>query len=1098
MVVGCKNSFAFSAAVALATLARTAPVDNFPLNSQLPPVARISEAFEFIFSPITFSSPSDITYRLENAPKWLSIDSDSRRLFGTPNDDDVPPGEVVGVPIQLVAEDETGSTTATPTLVVSRNKPPKISIPLSEQLPKLGTYIAPSSIHFHPSIEFSFSFDKHTFRTDSGDGGLNYYAVSGDNVPLPSWITFNTDDLTFSGKTPPFESLVQPPQTFTFQLVASDVVGFASVSAPFSIVVGNHELTADPPVVKLNATQGKNFEFKGLQDVLKLDNDTLKPEDVDTIAALDLPSWMSFDDKTWVLKGKPDDNAESTNVTISVTDKYTDTLNLTVSVHFSLFLSDIPDLDLKSGDDFKFDLKKYLSNPSDIRVTMKNDKDSPWAEFNTSSFILSGSVPEPKSAKSVSMPHVIFNATSKHTNDTETKTMNIHIDSPSPSSHESSPKPSNEPEDDGQEESNKNLLWLLVIPIFLAFAGIILLLFHIRRRRHQPRRLQVSGPVAGSFMAHRPGSYDKGSGSGQTERTMVNVAPPRLSKATLSAQNARASAGATNQRASRTETNSSLTGNVLPHAMMAMYSRAKSPEHSVILERSSPLSGEHSQPSPPQFIGATDEISLLSDTSLGDGDAYIVQAQSYTIPRGPRQDPSRNLSVPTNHEPFSIQNTPEIAYIAGGRHDSSSDDAVPPPIGYAVQPKPAQQEDSGLTLRDVGKRISNLWKRESKVQLPEEQARNSMQSDSTTYTSILTSGLTGGLEEEATTSTNVVARPTIIHIPSRPGEARQVSRRISESSPLFGGRSIVQSPRNFGLVNRSPETVVQASPELPPNLEDLADPRPSDSSWDRIARNSLGIAYKDLITEPEKVVPRQESPVDPAQDENWIIHNRVQDLLSPGQWIQPNTSVNVNMVGIARTSPFNTSSELPRLPPTSALAMSKGEGKSRMAMSRRPSQNSTLQSTPSLTSRSDKSDKSYFSRDELFFNAGSRRQKTPGELRALASQTPSSDGWDAPNRPLPETPPARVRAPLGNRPNDAYYGPTGGGGDGGQGFGIENVPSKNWKSMRSLKSAKSLRSVLVDGEGEDDEDAWEDIRPPTTIDGWDDGGDSDGSFTVYI
>ncbi|KAI2464439.1 hypothetical protein F4781DRAFT_71847 [Annulohypoxylon bovei var. microspora] len=1084
MVMGCKNGFALgAAAAALATLAGAAPVDNFPINSQLPPVARISEAFEFIFSPITFSSPSDITYRLENAPKWLSIDSASRRLFGTPSDEDVPPGEVVGVPIELVAEDETGSTTAKPTLVVSRNKPPTISIPLSEQLPKIGTYIAPSSIHFHPSKEFSFSFDEHTFRTDSGDGGLNYYAVSGDNVPLPSWISFNTDDLTFSGKTPSFETLIQPPQTFTFLLVASDVVGFASVSVPFSIVVGNHELTADPPVVKLNATQGKSFEFKGLSDVLKLDENPLKLEDVESIAALDLPPWVSFDNETWMLNGKPDDNAESSNITIAVTDKFTDTLNLTVSIHFSLFLSDLPDLNLKSGDDFSFDLNKYLSNPSEIRVTVKDETDASWAEFNSSSFILSGSVPEPKSAKSASAPHVTFNASSKHTNETETKTMNIKIDSPSPS-HESPPEPSHKPDDDGTDDSNKNLLWLLVIPIFLAFAGIILLLFHIRRRRHHPRRLEVSGPIPGSFMANRPGSYDNGSGSGQTTRTLVNTVPPRLSKGGVYGQNARASA--TNQRASQTASNSSLTGNILPHAMMAMYSRARSPEHSVILEGSS-WSAERSQPSP-QVIGATDEMSLLSDTSLGDGDAYIVQAQSYSIPRGPRQDPYRNLSVPGNPEPFSIQTTPEIAYIAGGRYESDSDEAVPPAIGYAAQPKSEQHEDTGLTLRDVGKRISNLWKRESKIQLPEEQKRNSMHSDSTgktTCTSILTSGLTGGAEEEATTSINMVVKPTIIHIPSRPGEARQVSRRISESSPLFGGRSIIQSPRNFGLANRSPETVIQASPVLPPNLEDFANPRDSDSSWDRIARNSLGIAYKDLITEPEKVVPRQESPVDPAQGENWIIHDRARDLLSPGQWPQPNTSVNVHMVGIARTSPFDTSSELPRLPPTSALAISKGEGKNRMAVSRRPSQHSTLQSTPSLTSRSDKS---YSSRDDQLYT----RQRTPGEMRALASQTPSTaDGWDAPNRPLPETP-VRSRAPLANRANEAYYGLAGGGG---QSSDIENVPSKNWKSTRSLKSAKSLRSVWAD---EDDEDAWEDIRPPTTIDGWDDGGDSDGSFTVYI
>ncbi|KAI1105139.1 hypothetical protein F4804DRAFT_154045 [Jackrogersella minutella] len=1084
MVVRCRNGFALGAAAAAATLVGAVPVDNFPLNSQLPPVARISEAFEFIFSPITFTSPLDITYRLENAPKWLSIDSSSRRIFGKPSDDDVPPGEVVGIPLELVAEDETGSTTAKPTLVVSRNRPPTIAIPVSTQLPKFGTYIAPSSLHLHPSKPFSFSFDEHTFRTDSGDGGLNYYAVSGDNVPLPSWITFNPNDLSFSGETPPFESLVEPPQAFAFQLVASDVVGFASVSATFSLVVGNHELAAEPPVVKLNATQGKPFKYEGLPDVLELDKKPLKQDDVVTITALDLPSWLSFDNKTWALNGTPDEAAESSNITISAIDKYSDTLNLTVSIHFGLFISDLPDLDLKVGKDFSFDLKKYLSKSPDIQVTLESQSEASWAEFNSSSLVLSGSVPEPKSAKSVTMPRVTFNATSKRTNDTETKTMNIHIDSPSPSSHNITPEPSDKPDESDSDDSRKNLLWLLVIPIFLTFVGITCLLFYIRRRRHQPRRLEVSGPIPGSFMDNRPGSYEKG--HIQTVRTM-DIGPPRLSNGGAPTQNLRVSAAPSNQRSSQAA--SSSTGNGMPHAMMAMYSRAKSPEHSVILEASSSADQERgSQPSP-VGTGGTDEISLLSDTSLGEGDAYIVQAQSYTVPRKHRQDPFRNLEVPMSAEPFSIQTTPETAYLTSGRYDSHSNTAVSPVVGYTRRPKSGQEETPTSGLRGVGKRISNLWKRESKNQFPDERKRNSMQSDSTaqtTRTSILTSGVSGVAEEEATTSTNVVARPTIIHIPSRPGEARQMSRRISESSPLFVGRSPTKSPRNFGLENRSPETVVYESPELPPTLEDFTR-HDSDTSWDRIARNSLGIAYKDLITEPEKVVPRQESPVDPAQEENWIIHDRGRDLLSPGQWIQPNTSV--NMVGIARTSPANTSSELPRLPPITASAMPKGEGKGRAAVSRRPSQASTLHNAPSASSRSDVS---YSSRDEQLRINRISRQRTPGEIRAMEARTAFAEhGWEAPNRPLPETPVRPIRAPLASRPNEAYYAPTRGDE---QSSDIENVPSKNWKSTRSMKSAKSLRSVWAD---DDDDDSWEDIRPPTTIDGWGDD-DSDGSFSVYI
>ncbi|KAI1389551.1 uncharacterized protein F4822DRAFT_204617 [Hypoxylon trugodes] len=1076
MVVRCKEVFAFGAATLAATFVGAAPVDYFPINSQLPPVARISEAFEFTFSPITFFSSSNITYRLENAPKWLSIDSDSRRLFGTPSDDDVPFGEVVGIPIELVAEDETGSTTANPTLVVSRNPPPIIAIPASKQIPKFGTYIAPSSLHLHPSKPFSFSFDEHTFRTESGDGGLNYYAVSGDNVPLPSWITFDAKSLSFSGKTPPFESLVQPPQTFTFQLVASDVVGFASISLSFSLVVGNHELTADPPVVKLNATHKKPFEYKDLHDVVQIDKKDPKPDDISTIEALDLPSWLSFDNKTWELKGTPDETAESSNITVAVTDKYSDTLNLTISIHFGLFISDLPDLNLKEGDDFSFDLKKYLSNPSDIEVTLEGELEASWTEFNSSSMILSGTVPKLDSAKSATAPRVAFNASSKHTNETEVKSMNIHVSTP----NSKSPKPSGEPTDSDSEDSKKNLLWLLIIPIFLVFIAITLFLFYIRRRRQQPRRPQVSGPIPGSFIANRPDNRPKN--SDQNIKGFVDIGVRRSDS--TSAQDSRASALVSSQQSVQSSSSLSVNGNGVPHAMMAMYSRAKSPEHSVIFEtRSSWSAGKRSQASP-HGTGRTDEISLLSDTSLGEGDVHIAEAQSYTITRR-TQDTFRGLDVPMSSEPFSIQNTPEIAYRGDRRYDSGSDEAVPPPVGYAVRPKSGQQEEPGFSLRGVSKRISNLWKRESVNQTIEEQKRNSMRSNSTTRTSILTSGVSGVGEEEATTSTNVVARPTIIHIPSRPGEVRQVSRRVSEFSPLFGGRPLTKSPRNFGLTAQPSDPALDETPEQPPNLDDSINPRDSDTSWDRLARNSLGIAYKDLITEPEKTLP----PSNITQEDNWIIHGR-NDLLSPDRWPQLNTSV--NMVGIARTSPYDTSSELPRLPPTTALVTSKGNGK---GMGRRPSRASKinlLHNTPSTSSRSDGS---YVSRDEVLQNSYIHRQRMLGEMRALASQTPSPEtGWEAPDRPLPETPTRPGRTPLASRSNESYYPPVGGGG---QGSGIENVPSKNWKATRSMKSAKSLRSVWADED--DDEDAWEDIRPPTTIDGWDDGGvDSNESFAVYI
>ncbi|KAI2605818.1 uncharacterized protein GGS25DRAFT_523492 [Hypoxylon fragiforme] len=1066
MVVACKDVLALGAAVVIATarLAGAAPLDYFPLNSQLPPVARISQAFEFTFSPLTFYSPFNLTYRLENAPAWLSIDSSSRRLYGTPSDDDIPPGEVVGIPIELVAEDETGATTTSPTIVVSRNPPPTVAIPVSEQLPKFGTYIAPSSLHLHPSSPFSFSFDEHTFRTGSGDGGLNYYAVSDDNVPLPSWITFDAGTLAFSGETPPFESLIQPPQAFTFQLVASDVVGFASISVPFSLVVGVHELTAEPPVIRLNATQGKLLKYDGLPTVLKLDGEPLKEENITTIAALDLPSWLSFDNETWELNGTPDSNAESTNVTIAVVDQHFDDLNLTVAIRFGIFLSDLPDLDLTAGDDFSFDLKKYLSRPSDIQVTIDDDQDAPWARFNSSSLILSGTVPESFTAKSRTAPSITFQATSKSTNETETQVMNIRIAALPPTA---TPEPNNPPPDSSNGDWNRNLLWLLVIPIFLVFIGIIVLLFYVRRRRQgrqEHKRInirEVSGPIPGSFMANQSTLAPD---SDRDFRKMMDLGASRPSDGSVPARDSHATS---DRHSSRSP---SLTGSMMPHAMMAMYSRARSPKHSVILEASSSSStGRDGEPSP-RRIGEPEEGSLLSDTSLGEGDEHIAESHSYVLTQRPQEEISRTLQVPTYSEPFSIQTTPEIAYIAGGKYDSSSEDAVPPPVGYTARRRSEQQQqqprDSGLSLRGVGKRLSNLWNKQSTNQTLDERRRDSIGSNTTTQTtrtSILTSGVSGfsaGAEEEARASTNIVARPTIIHIPSRPGEVRQLSRRIDGSSPLFGGRSLTRSPRNFGLAQGSPEFSIFENPEPPPTLEGFTEPRDSDSSWDRHARDSLGIAYKDLITEPALAPSQREPSEEIAQENNWIMH----DLLSPGQWPQqPNIAV--NMVGIARTSPANISSELPRLPPPMAYGAFGSEAKGRAIEERRPSQGMShiLYHTPSIGSRSDQT---YTS-------------------RAMTSQTPSPEnGWAPPMRPLPQTPTRPIRVPLGDRPNEIFYGE-------GQGS------KKSWKTIRSMKSAKSMHSVWIN-EDDDDEDAWEDIRPPTTIDGWDDYGDSEGSFAVYI
>ncbi|KAK4104178.1 hypothetical protein N658DRAFT_565073 [Parathielavia hyrcaniae] len=299
-----------------ASLSATSPSIVFPINSQVPPVARIGESFSFVLSPSTFTSSSPIPYSLSNAPKWLSVDSDARRLFGTPGPDDVPSGDVAGVPVNLVATDDTGSTTHTATLVVSRASAPTVEIPFEKQAPPdFGTFSSPSAILSGPGEAFS------------------------------------------------------PPQRFPFQVMASDVVGFAGATMGFDIYVGTHQLGAQETVIVLNATRGTLLSFTGLMDTVK----------------------------TGVLP----DEAESTKFTVTLRDTFTNHLNLTILVKLDggtlaagLFTGSLPEFAITPGQPFSFDIRAYLVNPQDTELSVAAGSSYSWIQFDASTATLSGDAPD--------------------------------------------------------------------------------------------------------------------------------------------------------------------------------------------------------------------------------------------------------------------------------------------------------------------------------------------------------------------------------------------------------------------------------------------------------------------------------------------------------------------------------------------------------------------------------------------------------------------------------------------------------------------------------------------------------------------------------
>ena len=222
------------------------------------------------------------------------------------------------------------------TLVISRNPAPAVIIPLEDQLAAFGTYSAPSSILYYPLTPFNITFDPGTFSSSV----LNHYAVTSDNTPLPAWITFDGGSLSFSGKTPDSYSLVEPPQTWGLQLIASDVLGFAGTAIEFNIVVGNHELDFKEGFLSVNASVGKFLNSTGLIGSLYLDGNPANVSDI-VSADANTPDWLKFSNSTFSLSGRPPAGTTSFNVSVTVKDIYGDIASAIVHVPYdpiTLFL----------------------------------------------------------------------------------------------------------------------------------------------------------------------------------------------------------------------------------------------------------------------------------------------------------------------------------------------------------------------------------------------------------------------------------------------------------------------------------------------------------------------------------------------------------------------------------------------------------------------------------------------------------------------------------------------------------------------------------------------------------------------------------------
>ncbi|PLB44025.1 putative transmembrane glyco protein [Aspergillus steynii IBT 23096] len=356
-------------------------VTDYPVNAQLPPVARVLQPFNFTFSRGTFGGVNSNTeYSLSNAPSWLHVDSKNRILSGTPKEEDE------GNPkFDLVASDGSDSASMEVTFIVTKDEGPKPGKPLLPQLEGIGATSAPSTILIHSGDSFSITFDSDTFINTRPS--TVYYGTSPENVPLPSWIGFDQSNLRFSGVAPNIG-----PQTFSFNLVASDVAGFGAATASFDMTVSPHILAFKESAQTFFVSRGKEFTSPRFEEILTLDGRQAAPDDLTDIT-IDSPDWIKLDEKSISLRGTPPTDGSDENVTISVTDKYQDEARLLVSLQYSQFFRAVKDCEAVIGDYFTFVFDNTVLRNDSVQLDVEIGRDLPWLHYNSNNKTLYGQVP---------------------------------------------------------------------------------------------------------------------------------------------------------------------------------------------------------------------------------------------------------------------------------------------------------------------------------------------------------------------------------------------------------------------------------------------------------------------------------------------------------------------------------------------------------------------------------------------------------------------------------------------------------------------------------------------------------------------------------
>ncbi|WP_183451189.1 putative Ig domain-containing protein, partial [Microvirga lupini] len=326
-------------------LAVGATNDTPVVVSEIADAATAEDAGYSYDASIHFSDPDGdaLTYSATGLPNWLTLDTATGMLSGTPANADVGP-----YTITITASDAQGSASSEFVLTVTN----------TNDAPVVATEIADQSTN--EDAPYSYNAAQHFADDDLIHADSLTYSATG----LPAWLSIDAATGLITG-TPANADV----GSYTITVTASD--GEASASSTFALAVDN--VNDEPVLVTALADQAASedepFAFT-------IPEDSFSDGDGDTLtytASLangdPLPAWLAFDQLTRTFSGTPSQaDAGTLSITVTASDGTTsasDTFDLTVGGTNDAPEVVSPIVDTSAAEDaiYSYDASTHFSDP---------------------------------------------------------------------------------------------------------------------------------------------------------------------------------------------------------------------------------------------------------------------------------------------------------------------------------------------------------------------------------------------------------------------------------------------------------------------------------------------------------------------------------------------------------------------------------------------------------------------------------------------------------------------------------------------------------------------------------------------------------------